>query len=573
LNNNIKTTIIISSQNHPEILRTTLESVLYQAIPPDEIIITDNSSENATRKFIKKFAKSCFIPIKHIGAKDNLANMAINQAKYEYLIFVSDNVVLHKKFIGDHICYAKKGRFVTSKDILLSKQQANKLFNNKEKSSIKLINPSYTKSFFFAFYSFLSKKKKQSSNSEQYGFSFYKQDYFNNNLQRSPDLKGKTIIERLEKTGLMRKNLKFYGIQFIRKEQAQEKKTVLVCLDRLKQINCGLGQVALNYGRELLDVKTNVFEFSFLLPQKGFSEFEHKTKYIKLNLFRRIFSNYMKPFDLCHITHQFPSYSFGKAKKNILTIHDLNFIYTKSKSKNEKYLQTLQKNINKSDAVVFISEFTRQTVLKHLNIPENKTQKVIYNGVQPPCSYKNRPGWLPNKQFVFSIGQFLKKKNFHVLLPFIKLLPKDYILVIAGEKDTSYGTELLQSIKKLELQERVIFPGGISEEDRNFLYNKCEAFLFPSIAEGFGLPVIEAMLCSKPVFCSDRTSLREIGNNFAFFWNSFEPNKMLEVFNAGLETFKTENYQERQKEYANTYTYKKNVQEYLQLYENLLQQI
>ena len=98
----------------------------------------------------------------------------------------------------------------------------------------------------------------------------------------------------------------------------------------------------------------------------------------------------------------------------------------------------------------------------------------------------------------------------------------------------------------------------------------CEAFLFPSIAEGFGLPVIEAMLCGKPVFCSNRTSLKEIGGEFAFFWNNFESGEMVKIFNNGLAKFKDEDFKNRQFAYATQFTHKKNIEGYLNIYRELL---
>ena len=84
------------------------------------------------------------------------------------------------------------------------------------------------------------------------------------------------------------------------------------------------------------------------------------------------------------------------------TIHDLNFIYTKSKYKRRKYLRSIQNNIYKSDAIVFISEFTKQSTYKYLNIPDDKVIRVIHNGVKPPGAYIDRPAWLPDSKFVFS---------------------------------------------------------------------------------------------------------------------------------------------------------------------------
>lgn len=575
--------LIVSNKNG--VLIHTLNSIICQTVPPDEIIIIDDGFQEESRELIGTFSENCFIPISFfrndkIDDPIILYQGAILKSKYEYLICINGDTVLHKNYIHDHISNAKKGSFVTSRNLVIDYKLASKLYGKVNKPLPNLIVPNYRKSFrpIFLNVSFFKRKRPFSCIGHS-GCSFYKDDYkYSNNTQQvsSVSVDG-TIVERLKNIGLKRKNLRFSGIQYRIREKSNnedidQKRKVLVCLDRLKFLNCGLGQVAVNFGRELLDVKTNAFEFNFLLPPKGFVEFENKVGHTKLNLFRNFFPNYMKSYDLCHVTHQSPSFSFGKTRKNILTIHDLNFVYTKSKFKNRKYLGSLQKNIHKSDAIVFISEFTKQAAYEYLNIPDDKIIRVIYNGVRPPEEYKDRPTWLPpDKQFVFSIGQFLKKKNFHVLLPFVKFLPDDYIIVIAGENNTNYGNKMKQIVADLELQDRVIFPSGISEEHKSFLYNNCEAFLFPSIAEGFGLPIIEAMLCSKPVFCSDRTSLREIGGEFAFFWKSFEPNKMLEVFNNGIETFKENNYKEKQKEYANTYTYERNVSEYLKLYEELLQ--
>jgi glycosyltransferase involved in cell wall biosynthesis len=126
-------------------------------------------------------------------------------------------------------------------------------------------------------------------------------------------------------------------------------------------------------------------------------------------------------------------------------------------------------------------------------------------------------------------------------------------------------------INEQNLTERIVMPGGISDKERNYLYHHCQALLFPSIAEGFGLPVIEAMLCNKPVFCSSKTSLKEIGGKYAFFWDDFVPEKMFEVYTLGLNKFNNPGFVENQMEYAQTYTYERNIQQYLKIYNELME--
>lgn len=109
--------------------------------------------------------------------------------------------------------------------------------------------------------------------------------------------------------------------------------------------------------------------------------------------------------------------------------------------------------------------------------------------------------------------------------------------------------------------------GTVSEEEKVWLYANCEAFLFPSLLEGFGLPVIEAMQFGKPVFSSEETSLKEIGGNFSYFWKNFNPYDMKQLIDENLEKFYHDRgLEEREKEYANSFTYEKHFAEYEKLY-------
>jgi len=560
--------LIVKCGEDGESILPTLKSVLSQSLPPDEIIVVGKSNFETQLVEVEALSKKCFIPLSYVfnQQKDpefDVVDQGIAKSKHEYLVLINGNTLLTKKFIYNHVSNEQKGVFVSNRCINIEQEKYHELNDLKTIKTIPIVLFFIKELFNKVKTLFRSSNKK--SFSEDDSFSFYKENYITQNGDEDRTKPAYKKLEfRFKKMGLKKRSVWNSEIQYCQKPT--HKKKVLVCLDRLKFINCGLGQVALNFGRELLNVEQNEYDIVFLLPNRGFKEFEGRTNFIKLSIFRSVFSNYMKNYDLCHVTHQLPSYGFGNSEKNILTIHDLNFLFTKSRTKSRRYLRQLQRNIDKSDTIVFISEFTRQITCENLKVPENKTIKVIHNGVRVPMNSNGKPLWLPNKKFFFSIGQFLEKKNFHVLLPFMKSFPDDFLLVIAGENHTNYGQKMRQMVADLGLEDRVIFPGGITEEDKGYLYHNCEAFLFPSIAEGFGLPIIEAMLCSKPIFCSDRTSLREIGGEFAFFWKDFVPDTMRDILIGGMETFSEKDFKERQKQYANSFTYARNVNEYLELY-------
>ncbi len=589
INNNNRVSLIINVKNASHFLKLTFESILFQNSPPCEIVFCYQSNNHEIEKQIEEFEQNSFISIVRIGIENfninslQWINEAVKTAKYEYLVFIESGSFVSKGFILDHLKKAQRGVFIKTRRIDLNLKETKRTllsYEDIKKLSIffiirKLLVSSRLIKIFTQ-----SGIREINLNSNDIGtvFSFFKNDFskiaetkFQSGFVDEQKI---NLADILNSEGLRKKELSIFQPSYKlymngNGESPANGSRVLVCLDRLKYLNCGIGQVSLNLGRKLIENKNSQFNLNYLLPAKGFSEFDNRVNSIRLTAWRRLFPDFIKNFDLVHITHQLPVYNFGSAKKKLLTIHDLNFIYIKSKRKIEKYLRRIQGNIDKADAIVFISEFTKQICYQNLIIPENKIVRIIYNGVTAPVKNNNLPKWMESKDFIFSIGQFLNKKNFHVLIPFVKLLPENYMLIIAGENNTIYGQKIKKLIIDSNLENRIFLPGGISEYDKNYLFHNCKAFVFPSIAEGFGLPVIEAMLCNKPVFCSNRTSLKEIGNKFAFFWDNFDAEDMLEIFNKGMAGFNLE-YMQEQFEYAMTYTYERNVSEYLKLYKELI---
>jgi glycosyltransferase involved in cell wall biosynthesis len=349
---------------------------------------------------------------------------------------------------------------------------------------------------------------------------------------------------------------------------------ILIDLGKLKNLNCGLGQYSLYFAKYLsiAELNTDEYKLYYLLPKDFINVFGTNINYINLSFLKRLFHVYSKNMNLYHAIHQDSAFMPpNKHVPYIITIHDLNFLDEKNPYKRDKRLNLLQAKVNRATAIIAISEYTKQIILKHLNISNQKI-KVIYNGLTLNSEiYKSKPTFIENKdKFLFTIGAINPKKNFSVLINFMKYLP-DYKLIIAGDNKTKYAKEIYQSIYNNNLHNRIIMPGKISEEEKYWLYNNCVAFVFPSKYEGFGLPVIEAMSFGKPVFISKLSSLPEIGGNEAYYWTSFDANIMANTFIESMKSFNKDISKiNRLKKHAASFSWNKNIEETINLYKEIL---
>lgn len=351
------------------------------------------------------------------------------------------------------------------------------------------------------------------------------------------------------------------------------KKKILVDLSILKHRNCGLGQVASNYGRYFKEhyKESKEFDIYVLLPKKMVGEFGSEINYIPSNWLFKYFPFLLPTFDVWHAIHQLSHFRpFHKRTKLILTIHDFNFMYEKKESKSRKYLKKLQSEIDRADKIFCISEFSKSEAERFADL-KGKPIDVIYNGVEQfDFSIAKRPDFIKSfTPFFFSIGQIKTKKNFHVLLPLMKMIP-ERDLYIAGKGGTPYKDQIQETIENENLT-NVHLIGEVTDSERIWLYNHCEAFLYPSLFEGFGLPVVEAMYFGKPVFTTEETSLKEIGGGLTYIWNNFEAPYMKDVLISGLTVFKKYPVKAKQNiDYAKSFSYEKHMEAYMRVYKLLL---
>jgi glycosyltransferase involved in cell wall biosynthesis len=122
-------------------------------------------------------------------------------------------------------------------------------------------------------------------------------------------------------------------------------------------------------------------------------------------------------------------------------------------------------------------------------------------------------------------------------------------------------------IQEEGLENRFFLIGTINESEKNWYYKNASAFIFPSLLEGFGLPVAEAMSMGLPLFLSDKTSLPEIGGSDAYYFTSFEAHSMAEVFLNGMKEF-SEDKKARLIERSKLFDWKLAADKYLQLYQD-----
>jgi glycosyltransferase involved in cell wall biosynthesis len=308
----------------------------------------------------------------------------------------------------------------------------------------------------------------------------------------------------------------------------------------------------------------------FYVPRAQRNIFGNNVDYITQYSLHKFYQPGTNRFDVWHIATTLSWYRpFGSKTKNIYTIHDLNFLNEEEYEPaiRKKYLTLIQQRINRADHLTFISNFARQQSLECLKI-DGKSYDIIYNGCNLPGKISDKPIYLPQKPFLFSIGQLHSRKNFHSL-PAL-LVGNDHELVIAGMNDFPYTEKVLQEAKKLQVEDRVKLIGPVSEEDKYWYYKNCEAFVFPSIGEGFGLPVIEAMYFGKPVFLSKFTSLPEIGGDVAYYFENFDAGCMRQTFEKGMNDYECKHPEQLIIDRAKSFSWNKAADEYLNVYRKFL---
>lgn len=352
-------------------------------------------------------------------------------------------------------------------------------------------------------------------------------------------------------------------------------KKALIDCERMKYPFTGLYEYCSQLSKALLRNKQeDDVNLSFYVPEKDLG-FLGEQEYIVQRSRHKIINPHVSKFDLWHGTFQGTMYYPTQKKiKKLLTIHDLNFLYENKKSaaKQRKYMRQLQEKINRSDQLTVISNFTLQCIEDNLDV-KNVPVKVIYNGCN--IDFEKEPLAKPSfiiddTPFLFTVATIAAKKNFHVLPALLK--GNNYKLVIAGiTQEQDYLEKIIAEAKKYKVEDRLIFPGPVTQGEKWWLLTNTTAFLFPSIAEGFGMPAVEAMNFGIPIFLSTHTCMPEIGGDAAYYFKTFDPDDMQQTFKDSLKHYAANpGHAQYIKQRAKMFDWNETAKAYLGLYRKLL---
>ncbi len=250
--------------------------------------------------------------------------------------------------------------------------------------------------------------------------------------------------------------------------------------------------------------------------------------------------------DLVHFPHfNVPMFYSGKY---VVTIHDLIKHFSKGPSTTTRkrsvywlkylgYKIVFKQTIKRADKIITPSNFVKNEIINEYKIDPEKIS-VTYEGVDTKLKAQNskfKTQYEIKKPYLLYVGSVYPHKNIERLIKAVKLINKEHIssnkppvtLVIVCARNV-FRDRLNNYIEQNKASDFVSFTGYVADDELAFLYQEAEAFVFPTLSEGFGLPGLEAMAVSCPVLCSDILVLREIYGNAVIYFNPLDSTDIAE---------------------------------------------
>ncbi|MCS7257874.1 MAG: glycosyltransferase family 4 protein [candidate division WOR-3 bacterium] len=289
-------------------------------------------------------------------------------------------------------------------------------------------------------------------------------------------------------------------------------------------------------------------EFFLYTPSKLYIDFKHNNYIIKLgkpplnllggtlwlkinSALRRNADNLSVFFSPAHILPPLP-----QRIKTVLTVHDLvAILYPETMANYNRLVHRIyfKQSIIRAHKIIAVSEWTKKLLCEYFSLQPEKIS-VIYEGydesfrVYPKSEIQFYLRQLNiTEPYILSVGTIEPRKNYPCLIRAFKKFSSTFMLVIAGKHGWKTDS-VMDLIKQLGLKHRVRILGYVSPDKLPYLYNGAEIFVIPSLYEGFGLPLLEAMACGLPIVASKSSSFPEIGGDACLYFDPSDPTDLAE---------------------------------------------
>ena len=275
----------------------------------------------------------------------------------------------------------------------------------------------------------------------------------------------------------------------------------------------------------------------------------------------------------------------------VLTLHDIIFLEPRDKQNKSLYQNLgwfyrridVPRILDKSRRIITVSNFEMENIISKLNIPRER-MAMIYNGYNDwfrPINNCELPKAMSTKLtangFFFFLGNTDPKKNTErTLVAYSKYLKQSEVKrkLLMADLAPDYLNGIIEHNHIENIRENIVMPGYIVNSDLPYIYNNAFAFLYTSLRESFGIPLLEAMACGTPVITSNTSSMPEIGGKDAILVNP-ESSDEITAMMLRLETDQTFYNEQKQigLERAKLFSWKKTAENLLKLYQDVYQEI
>lgn len=310
----------------------------------------------------------------------------------------------------------------------------------------------------------------------------------------------------------------------------------------------GIGTYTENLLRELLNIDTKN-NYSIFWAGENYENYKKNNSEIIFTSKKHgaFYENYYYPnyikennIDMHHIPQNGIGLNESYTSPIVVTIHDLiPYILPETVGRGylERFLRDMPLIVRDSKVILTVSEYSKRDIMKFF--PFVNEEKIFVTPLAANKNYKplNKLTcikYIKNKYsidspFILYIGGFSTRKNVkELIMAFNKIqksLKKNYKLVLCGSIRDE-GIKLQELCKELLMDDKIIFTGFVPDDELPLFYNAAEAFIYPSLYEGFGLPPLEAMSCATPVIASNLTSIPEVTKDCAILINPFNKDEL-----------------------------------------------